>query len=64
MGIVSSKKTEDTILRGAGLPDAAGLTLITPGLQILWLKEQAVLLNGRKPLRGGYFTFNGERLVR
>ena len=45
--------------RAAGL-----LTLATPGLQILRLKKQTVLLYGREALGGGHFTFDGKRLIR
>ena len=51
-------------LKLAVLPGAALLTLVTPGLQILRLKEQAVLLYCRESLGGCYFALNGERLVR
>ena len=43
--------------------EADGLALVTPGLQILRLKKQPVLLYCRKALRCGNFTFNGKRLV-
>ena len=38
--------------------------MVASGLQILRLKEQAVLLDSRKALRSCHFAFNGERLVR
>ena len=50
-------------LKLAVLPGAALLTLVTPGLQILRLKNQPVLLYCRKALRCGNFAFNGKRLV-
>lgn len=49
--------------KGVGLPDAAVLTLVSPGLQILGLKEQAVLLYGRQALRGCYFALDRKRFV-
>ena len=43
--------------------EAYGLALVAPGLQILRLKKQPVLLYCRKALRCGNFAFNGKRLV-
>lgn len=43
---------------------ARELALVAPGLQILGLKEQAVLLDGGKALRCCHLALDGERLVR
>ena len=42
---------------------AGELALVAPGLQILRLKKQAILLHSGQPLRGCYFTFDRQRLV-
>ena len=42
---------------------AAVLALVAPGLQVLRLKEQAVLLYGREALRSCYFALDRKRLV-
>ena len=63
-GLRKAIEKQCAALGGKSAGGAVALTLVTPGLQILRLKEQAVLLYCRESLGGCYFALNGERLVR